>query len=195
MTPNFSKVPIGQKGAADARRKTATEIVDQAREALTNLGLEEYPKPSSTPRPLAEIDEADSLTNTELGILYAQYIAYAQYVGAKLAEVTVMYKIATGALKTLSAELSTQLASKNVPKSEIGAQVRASVAFQEGEDEVLKFYALKAMIEAVHRAYDKQAAAISRIISLRELEFNSTIRGENLNKSSRRQAIRHDLRK
>lgn len=195
MTPDFSKVPIADQRAAETRRQTATEIVDQAREALAGLGLEEYPRPSSVPAPLAEIEEADSLTNSELGVLFAQYVAYAQYVGAKLAEVTVLYKISTGALKTLSAELSTQLASKGVPKGEIGAHVRASVAFQECEDELLKAYALKSLIEAVHRAYDKQASAISRIITLRELEINASLRGENIKNTHKRRVIQSDLRR
>lgn len=196
-TPDFTKTPIVDEEEQEARYRSAADMIDETKARLLEMGLEEYPQPKSRPIPLAEIPNIDSLTNTELGVLFAQYTAYAQFVGARSAEMQAMHKIAVSGLKRLTAEMTAQLVAREVPKSEIPAQIRKSQAFIDGDTELLKIYAMKTMLEAVHRAYEKQAAALSRLISLRELEFQQTLRDGNIKKPRRRPggpSIQQDLR-
>lgn len=194
-TPHFGKVALVPKDAAASRARSATEIVQNAKETLREMGLEDYPKPDATPTPLGAVGDADSLTNSEIGVMYVQYISYAQYVGSKLAEMDVLYRIATTELKRLHAELSTQLVSRGVAKSEIPSAIRDSTAYQDAELEMLKAYAMKTMLQAVFSAYDKQAAALSRLMTLRELEFQGELRGTNMKNTRKRLSIKSDLRR
>jgi hypothetical protein len=162
------------------KHKSAFDLIAETKQKMEEMGLEDYPQPNSRPTPLAEIENIDGLTNSQLGGLYVEYVAYAQFVGARLAELVATYKIAVNNVKHITAELTASLYAKDVPKGEISTRVRESVAFQEADAELVKIFAMKTLLEAHHRAYDKQAAALSRLISLRELEFQQTIRQDNV---------------
>lgn len=181
---------------SDQRHKSAFEIIDETKAKMAELGLEEYPQPSSRPTPLAEISAIDSLTNAELGALYVQYVAYSQFVSARLAEMVATYKIAHNNIKHVTAELTASLYAKEVPKSEVPTRVKESVAYQEADAELVKLFAMKTLLEAHYKAYEKQASALSRLISLRELEFQQTLRQEGIRKPTKnRFASAGDLRK
>ena len=172
---------------SDDRYQSAFEIIETVREQMkTELGLEDYPQPKAQPRPLADIENIEDLPNKELGGLYAHYVAYAQFVGAKLAETEAAYRIATNVLKQIVAEIQSRLFAKEVPRAEIPAMVKADGLYKKFDSELVKLYATKTILTAHHRAYDKQAAALSRIIALRELEFQQTLREGGIKNTSGR---------
>lgn len=182
---------------SDQRHKSAFEIIDETKQKMAELGLEDYPQPSSRPTPLAEIAAIDSLTNAELGGLYVQYVAYSQFVGARLAEMVATYKIAINNMKHVTAELTASLYAKEVPKAEVPTRVKESVAYQEADAELVRIFAMKTLLEAHYKAYEKQASALSRLIALRELEFQQALRQEGVRKPVRPKfsAAAGDLRK
>lgn len=193
---NAAILPAG----SEEKYQSAFEIIATVREQMqSELGLEDYPQPKAQPRPLADIPNIEDLPNKELGGLYAHYVAYAQFVGAKLAETEAAYRIATNVLKQIVAELQSKLFAKEVPKAEIPAMVKADGLYKRFDAELVKIYATKTILSAHHRAYDKQAAALSRIIALRELEFQQTIREGGIKSSGgrarRRLGMPSDFRK
>jgi hypothetical protein len=182
---------------ADQRHKSAFEIIDETKAKMADLGLEDYPQPSSRPIPLAEIESIDLLTNAELGALYVQYVAYSQFVSARLAEMVATYKIAINNVKHVTAELTASLYAKEVPKAEVPTRVKESVVYQEADAELVRIFAMKTLLEAHYKAYEKQASALSRLISLRELEFQQTLRQGGIRKPARSKfsPAAEDLRK
>lgn len=161
---------------SEEKYQSAFEILEEVRcEMREQLGLEEYPQPKSIPMALADVD-VETLPNDQLGGLYARYVAHAQFVGARLAETEAAYKIATNVLKQVIADVQARLFVKDVPKAEIPTMVRQDGMYRKFDAELVKLYATKTILAAHHRAYDKQASALSRIISLRELEFQQTLR-------------------
>jgi hypothetical protein len=193
MALDLTRAAILPKGS-DERYQSAFEIIEQVREQMRDeLGLEEYPKPESQPRPLADIQNIESLPNAELGGLYAHYVAYAQFVGAKLAETEAAYRIATNVLKQIVAEIQSKLFAQEVPKSEISSRVREDGLYKKFDTELVKLYATKTILTAHHKAYDKQAAALSRIIALRELEFQQTFREGGISGNAKKARRRLDM--
>lgn len=180
------------KKSSEQKYQSAFDTLDEAKSQMRAMGLEEYPKPSALPPSLSEVGDVDALTNAQLGALYVRYVAYAQFVGAKLAESVAGYKIAVSKIKHLQAELSASLFAKEVPKAEIPARIRENEMFKEFDADLVKMFAMKTLLEAHHRAYDKQAAALSRMIALRELEFQQTLRQSGIQKPKARV---NDLRK
>ena len=177
------KLAIGAlvtKGDED-RLRSAYEILDEVKQHVEGMGLPPYPKPTTAPQPLDTVD-LETLPNNQLGQLYAKYTAYAQYVGQQLAEAEAAYKLGVSALKMLEAKLKTRLFGEGKPKVEVPALVRDNEVFVEGELEVLKLYAMKAILDAHYTAYDKQAAALSRIVEIRKLEFEKEIRDAGIRK-------------
>lgn len=150
--------------------KAAFDILKEVQAQAEELGLPQYPKPTTSPEPLADKD-IEGMPNAALGQLYVRYMAYAQYVSGQLVLAEVGYKIAVSALKMLDAKLRTKLFSQEVPKAEVASRVKENPLYTEGEMEVLRLYATKEILGAHYKAYDKQASSLSRIISLRELEF------------------------
>jgi hypothetical protein len=154
---------------------TAQEIMDEVSARTHELGLPAYPRPTNTPVPLTDVD-VETLTNHQLGALYTQYTAFAQFVNGQLAEAEAGYKIASSRLKMLDARLRAELFAQNVPKTEVPVRVKENGALQDAEFELVKLFAMKTILEAHYKAYDKQASALSRIITLRELEFEKEMR-------------------
>lgn len=199
-------MPLDLRNAAilppgtDEKYQSAFEIIETVRQQMRDeFGLEDYPQPKAQPKPLADIPNIEDLPNKELGGLYAHYVAYAQFVGAKLAETEAAYRIATNVLKQIVAEIQSKLFAKEVPKAEIPARVKEDGLYKKFDAELVKLYATKTILSAHHRAYDKQAAALSRIIALRELEFQQTFRESGIKNSQgrtrRRLGMPSDFRK
>ena len=176
--------------------KGAFEILDEVRQRAEELGLPKYPKPTTAPEPLADKD-IEGMPNNTLGQLYVRYVAYAQYVSGQLAEAEVGYKIAVSALKMLDAKLRTKLFAQEVSKAEVASRVKENPLYLEGELEVLRLYATKEILKAHHRAYDKQAGSLSRIITLRELDFERELAANGMDSRGRRRkpAVPRDFRR
>lgn len=159
--------------------KSAQTILEEVKAHAEDLGLPEYPRPKTQPEPLDHYD-IDTMPNPALGQLYARYTAFAQFVFGQLAQAEAGYKLAVSALKLLEAKLKAKLFSMSVPKAEVSARVKDDPLYLEAEIEVLKLFATKTILEAHYKAYDKQAAALSRIIALRELEFEKAMREDGI---------------
>jgi hypothetical protein len=191
---DLSKTAITDRESEEELR-SAFDIIEETKEKMSEMGLEEYPRPRNAPKALAEIDDIDSLTNSQLGALYVQYVAYSQFISAKLSETIAGYRIAANNLKHLHANIASTLYAKEVPKAEVPARVKEDPLYKQYDAELVKFFAMKTLLEAHHRAYDKQAAALSRMISLRELEFQQSLRQDNIKKpKARRIPPNADLR-
>jgi hypothetical protein len=188
MKLDLTKTPI-VPADTEAEFQSAFDIIEETKADMEKLGLSEYPRPKSAPISLAEIGEIDRLTNPQLGALYVQYVAYAQYINTKLTDTIVGYKIAVNNLKHITAELTSRLHAKAIAKAEVTALVRRDPLYQRADAELVKFFAMKTLLEAHHKAYDKQASALSRMISLRELEFQQSLRQEGIAKPRTRQRL------
>jgi len=182
---NLSGVPILEAGIDRDIKITAESIIDDVRKQTRALGLLPYPKPDTAPDTLVGI-ELESLPNHALGQLYIRYTAHAQYVGGQLAELEAAYRLACTNLKHIDAKLRSKLFASAVPKAEVASRAKDDALYQEFDTEVVRLFAMKTLVTAHYRAYDKQAAALSRIISLRELEFEQNLRGSNIDAAKNR---------
>lgn len=161
------------------RTQKALDILEEMQHRAGQLGLPEYPKPTNTPDPLSDVD-IEALANRELEQLMATYTAWATYIMPKLAETEAAYKISASNLKAVAADLKVHLFKDGVPKSEVGARVLDSPVYMEYELEHLKLFATKEILEAHYNAYSKQAAVLSRIVELRKLEYEQTLRQQSI---------------
>ena len=174
MSLNLKKaavVPV----AAQERAKDAFSILAEVQDSVRRMGIPEYPRPEGSPPSLAEVDTG-SLSNRELETFYSKYVAYAQYLGPKLAEAETAHKISQSNLKHLEATIKADLTAKQVPKTEHATQVKENAVYLENEIEDLKLFATKTILAAYYKAYANQAKAISRIIELRKLEQEQAVR-------------------
>lgn len=176
---NLRGVAALEPGTEDRIHKTADSIIEEVRQQTEALGLLPYPRPTSSPHSLDKID-LEGLTNQSLGQLYIQYTAHAQYVSGEVAKIEAAYRIATANLKKIDAKLRATLFARDTPKAEIPTRVKEDPLYVEFDAEVVKLFAMRVLLEAHYKAYDKQAAALSRIISLRELEFEQSLRESNI---------------
>jgi hypothetical protein len=176
---DLTKATIVPK-SSEAKYRATHDVLENVKAELARMGLQEYPTPSSVPPSLLDIGDIDTLPNASLGNLYTQYVAYAQFIGARLAEAEARYKLSVNALKHLAAEMSAQMIAEEVPKGEVKDRVRDAPLYKELDCDLVTRAATKILLEAHKHAYDKQAAALSRVIALRELEFQQSLRQDNM---------------
>ena len=176
---NLKGAPVVSKAAQD-RAQHAFDILAEIQEMVTRMGLPEYPRPKAAPVPLSDLD-ISALTNQEVAAQMANYIAYAQYVGAKVAEVEAAYKISAANLKQIAATQKVSLFNDATPKTEIEARITVSPEYQKHEYEHLKLYATKSILSAYYKSYSRQAQALSRIVELRKLEYEQEARQNAVN--------------
>ncbi len=169
--------PIASK-ATQERAQKAMDVLADVQAEVEKMGLPPYPKPKTLPDPLSDI-EVGSLSNRELETQMAAYIAYAAYVGTKLAEADVAYRAATSNLKAVQASLEVDLFKDRVPKNEIRARVKVAPEFVDRELEQLKMFAIKTILEAHHKSYSTSAQTLSRSIETRKLEYEQALREHN----------------
>jgi len=187
---NLNNVPLLDEEELGQFKK-ADELLEEVEAQAAKLGLLPYPKPTNVPENLADMDISE-LPNNQLGNLYSQYTAHAQYVNSELVKTEIAYRTATANLKQLDAKLKLKLYARDVPKAEIPAMVREDPIRISYEMEVLKLFAMKQILEAHYKVYSRQAEALSRIIALRELEFNLSIRDSSI-QNRRKDQVRRQL--
>lgn len=175
-----------------AQFKTAQTIINEVKEQAEELGLQKYPKPSSSPPSLADLD-IESVPNSRLGQLYSQYTAHAQWVFGEATEAEIAYKTGVASLKLLESKIKSKLFAQDIPKAEVPTHMREDPIRVEYELEVLKLFAMKEILGAHYKAYSKQADALSRIIELRKLEFEQQMRDQGIG-SHRRGAAQRPTR-
>lgn len=162
-----------------ARTTKALDILEEVQAMAGKMGLHAFPRPSTAPASLAELDPG-SLSNRDLESAMTAYVAYASYIEPKLAEAESAYKISTANLKSVASSLKLSLFADGTRTAEVDARVNTSPEYIEYELEHLKLYATKEILAAHHHAYSKQAGALSRIIELRKLEFEQQHRLNNV---------------
>lgn len=175
---NLKGTPISSRNTQE-RTKRALDILEEIQQQVKKMGLPEYPKPTTQPTPLSDLD-VGALSNRELETQMASYVAYAMFLAPKLAEAEAAYKISTANMKAVAASLKVSLFKDEVPKSEIDARVSVAPEYIEQELEHLKLFATKQILEAHYKAYSKQAGALSRIVELRKLEYEQETRQHNV---------------
>lgn len=175
---DLSKTPV-LSPEERAQFKNAQDMIDEVKSRAEEMGLHKYPKPSAQPPSLADMDIAE-LPNSQLGQLYSQYTAHAQWVFQEYTEAEIAYKNGVASLKLLDAKLKAKLYAMDVVKAEVPALMREDPVRVEYEMEVLKLYAMKEILGAHYKAYSKQADALSRIVEIRKLEFEQTIRASGI---------------
>ena len=131
-------------------------------------------RPSSVPKDLGEgiADRAADISQEELAILHAQYVAYAGFIGGKLAELKAGHKIADTNFGHIKADLTTRLFTQSVAKTEIPERIKTDPLYRRYELVAMKLWMMKTIVEARYKSYEHQAASISRIISIRLEEMH-----------------------
>lgn len=168
MGLNLTKTSI-RSNAELAELKSAEEILVYTEElCATQFGVTEIPKPEEQPLDFASIKDPDALTDSMLGTLHMQYTGWASFYNGQLAKIRAAKEIAELNLSTLVAHAKLDLFKRpGLAKTEVPVHVAASSEVRKANLEVLKLQAMRLIIEAQYTAYDKQAAAISRLITLR----------------------------
>lgn len=174
----MAKLDLSKTGVVETERatqlKTAFDIIEEIEEYFEDkMGISAYSQPAVVPQDLSEglAERADALTLDELGVLHAQYVAYAAFLNGRLSNIKAGYKLAEMNLRHIKADISTKLFAKKVPKAEVADRVLMDGLYREFEVEYLKLYMMRVMLEARYTAYHTQANAISRLITLRGQEL------------------------
>jgi hypothetical protein len=175
-------------GATKARTQRALEILEEIQKQVAAMGLSEYPKPKNVPAPLGDVD-LGALENSELESLLASYTGYASFINTKLAEAEVAYKVSTANMKAITASLKASLFKDGTPKGEVDALVATAPEYVEYELEHLKLYATKEILESHYKAYSRGAQAVSRIVELRKLDYEQSMREHNVGRMKRPNAF------
>jgi desulfoferrodoxin (superoxide reductase-like protein) len=167
----------------EMRAESVYDMLDTIKSQMQDqLGVDDMPAPKDLPKPLAEVDVA-SIGNRELGAIYTQYVAYSVFLNSRLAEMISLEKAARGNLKKATAEIKNQLRADGVKAADIAARVETHPVYEEYYIEWLKLFMMKEILEARYKAYRDMAAALSRNVTLRELEFEQQRRDSNVQSS------------
>ncbi len=158
---------------------TAEQILTYAQETCaTRFGVGEYSKPANRPQDLSEIDKVDTLSNDDLALLLIQYTSWASFYNTQLAQIRAAKDIADQRVKVIQAKKSLELFSRaGLPKAEVPMHIAADSLHQAAVMESLKLHAMRLILEAEYNVFDKQASAISRLITLRLEDVENHRRG------------------
>lgn len=155
------------------------------REMKDHLGVSEPPRPSEHPTPLSEMD-VQSMGNRELGAYHAQFVAYVVFIGDRLAEIEVMERTAGAHLKKVKAEISMELRAEGHSEAKVKDMVILHPIYEEAFLEHEKLYNMKKIVGSYHEGYKEVAKALSRNVTIRELEFEQQKRESNVQNSKGR---------
>lgn len=147
--------------------KGAFAILEEVQQTMEKYGLPELRRPENEPPTLADLDIGSS-SNRELETLLCAYTGWAQYLAPKLAKLEASYKISASNMKRVTATLLTTMEG---PRATAMARVREHPVYVEHDLEHLKLFATKEILDAYYNAFNRQYAAISRVIEIRKIEF------------------------
>ncbi len=156
-------------------------LLEEAEEALRELGIPEMPRPKNQPTPLADID-ITILTNLELAGLHAQYVSYAVYMGEELAKIEAQEENTKRMVKDHAAMLKDQLTAAGKKGPEVMGAVLENEDYKALDLEHQKLFFMKSILKRRYSGFVKQAGTLSRNIELRKLEFEQTLRTSNIGK-------------
>lgn len=178
-------IGIVSKSTVDASNASIEEIQVLKQEIQDILGVPDVPQPSRYPEQLSEID-ITLLSNPDLTKLYTHYVAYANFVGGRLATLRCAEKLSKKNLKRALAEIRANLAAQGIKGADATAQAQLNPVYARCENDFTKSMMMALIVASIHRNYSEQAKAISRTIELRKLEFEQTMRQGNIAKPSLR---------
>lgn len=164
----------------------ASPQLAEAEEKLKSLGLPALKRPRD-PKPLAEID-VEKLTNDQLGTYYAEHITWAVYLKGKVAQANIVATEAKTTLNSTTARLKRAARAERIPESQIAEYVHLDEDYVEAVNAQEQALAVKELLEVYTASHRAQAAALSRIISLRGIDLDSTRLGPG---SARSKGRRH----
>lgn len=151
---------------------TLEEEVDSAEVAkLGALGLHPLLAPDP-PTPISKI-EVSALTNDELTKLYLQHVAYAQFVGSKVASHRSFLVSLKAVRDRKEAELRAELKTAKVPASEAKHVIDTDSDLLDLSEKIAECDATLILLEAYLNNYKAQYAALSRVVSIRQIDLDS----------------------
>lgn len=179
-TPDFSRVGlIDEEEVVVSAKERIDTILADVEEELDRRGIPTPPRPSAHPKPLADTD-ITLLTNADISSLYTQYVAYACYIGDELAKIEGLEEGAKRMLRDLLANLKDAHFNAGLKGAEATSAAMKDPLYSGLDLEHNKLFFMKAILKRRYRGYITQAAALSRSIELRKLDFEQTRRDGNL---------------
>ena len=178
-TPDFSRVGLIDDNLIDDARQRLDGLMATVEEEMEMRGIPQPPRPTTHPQSLADTD-ITTLTNSEVASLYTQYVAYSTYIGDELARIEGIEESAKKMLKDTLAELKDAQFARGVKGAEATAAAMKDPVYQALDQEHMKFFFMKAILKRRYTGYVAQAAALSRTIELRKLDFEQTRRDGNV---------------
>lgn len=180
MTLDLSKTPVVKRGVKSAFSKP--ESVEEIYSELAAMGvpLETSPEQQAQPPDLTKYSDLDTITTQQLGALHIQYAGYVAFLSTKLAEIRVLEDASKRDLDALVSAQSVDLISKGVPKQELMHRIRGTPDFQNKELRYFKYSAMHKLLQARVTGYEAQAAAVSRMITIRTTDQETGLRDSRL---------------
>lgn len=177
--PDFSRMgTISQRKVEEAKERV-NEMLAAVTEELERRGIPEPPRPNSHPKSLADTD-ITAMTNAEVANLYSQYVAYSSYIGDELAKIEGLEEMAKKLLRDTLAELKDAQFTKGVKGAEATAAATKDGLYRALDMEHMKLFFMKAIMKRRYKGYISNAAALSRTIELRKLDYESIRRDGNV---------------
>lgn len=189
MPPDFSRVGIIDEDDIGEARGRIDALMRSVQAELDARGIPEPPRPKAHPASLADVD-ITLLTGNQLANLYTQYVAYAAYIGDEVAKIEGLEESAKKMLRETLAELKDAQFAKGLKGAEATAAATKDVLYKDLDMEHMKLFFMKAIMKRRYKGYITQAAALSRTIELRKLDFEQTRRDGNIGFSGKRGAPR-----
>lgn len=150
-----------------------SEGVREVEARISSMGLPGLRVPKHEPTSLADLD-VEKLPNDALGKHYAEHIAYAVYIKGKVAQAKVVLAEAKSTLAMVTARLKREAREAEVPESRIMDGVHEHDDYLAASSGVDVAAAVHDMLEVYMSSHRTQAAALSRIISLRGIDLDGT---------------------
>ena len=183
--PDFSRTGVIDEARLGKAKERIDNLLREVEVALEERGIPEPPKPSKHPDSLADLD-ITILTNNEVASLHTQYVAYSAYIGDQLAKIEGLEEMAKKLLKDTLAELKDALFAKSVKGAEATASAMKDQLYRDLDMEHAKLFFMKAIMKRRYAGYVKQAAALSRTVELRKLDFEQGRRDTNIGAGAKR---------
>lgn len=186
-TPNFGRMGVVDEEQLGAARAKLDTLMQDVEADLEQRGILDAPRPDNHPKALADLD-ITLLTNNELASLYSQYVAYGAYIGDGLAKVEGLEEAAKRFLRDVLSELKEAQFVKGMKGAEATSAALQDPLYKDYDLEHTKLFLMKTIMKRRYDGYKDQAAALSRSIELRKLDFEQSSRDNNLGYPGKRAA-------
>lgn len=176
--PNL-KGPVVPRDETPDPHELVELTIAQAESYLERLNI--MPPPPVSPRFEDEVtkmlNNSDSLTLEQIGMLHVRYVRYAEHVSYEHAKAKLGETSAKNALTEVKARLELDARAKNeIPKGEIDQHIRSSKLYLEYEAVWFGEHAKATLIGARLEGIQNMGASISRVITVRTTEVNAGAR-------------------